>query len=77
MSERLAGKHALITGGNRGIGKAIAEAFASEGCNLTLVGRNKEDLKKAEIEIHSQYEIAVRSAICDVINRDCVENFVS
>jgi meso-butanediol dehydrogenase/(S,S)-butanediol dehydrogenase/diacetyl reductase len=77
MSERLAGKHALITGGSRGIGKAIADAFASEGCNLTLVGRNKEDLKRTEIEIRSQYEISVRSAICDVINRDCVENMVS
>ncbi|HEX3463212.1 MAG TPA: SDR family NAD(P)-dependent oxidoreductase [Candidatus Elarobacter sp.] len=37
----LAGKHALITGGGRGIGAAIATALAAEGARITLLGQNR------------------------------------
>ena len=43
----LAGKHCIITGGSRGIGLAIARAFASEGASCTLVGRDPETLSAA------------------------------
>tara|TARA_A100001037_G_scaffold302414_1_gene333989 strand:- start:132 stop:440 length:309 start_codon:yes stop_codon:yes gene_type:complete len=76
MTKRLDGKHALTTSGNRGIGKAIAEVFASEGCNLTLVGRPGR-VKKTETEIHSQHAITVFPVLCDVVNQDHVENMVS
>jgi NAD(P)-dependent dehydrogenase (short-subunit alcohol dehydrogenase family) len=42
---RLAGHHALITGGGTGIGAAIAAALAAEGARLTLVGRRAEKLR--------------------------------
>jgi NAD(P)-dependent dehydrogenase (short-subunit alcohol dehydrogenase family) len=43
---RLAGRHAVITGGGTGIGAAIARAFAAEEASLTLVGRRREPLEK-------------------------------
>ena len=44
----LAGKRCLITGANRGIGKAIAETFAREGASLALLARNKEKLEEVQ-----------------------------
>lgn len=43
----LAGKRCIITGGSRGIGLAIARAFASEGASCTLVGRHHDTLSRA------------------------------
>lgn len=43
---RLAGQHALITGGGTGIGAAIAASLAAEGAKLTLVGRREEPLRQ-------------------------------
>ena len=45
MSELLKDKVAIITGGSRGIGAAIAKRFAQEGCNLLLVARTKSELE--------------------------------
>ena len=41
----LKGKNALITGGGRGLGKAVAVALANEGVNVGITGRNEESLK--------------------------------
>jgi NAD(P)-dependent dehydrogenase (short-subunit alcohol dehydrogenase family) len=43
---RLAGQHAVVTGGGTGIGAAIAQALAAEGVKLTLVGRRREKLEE-------------------------------
>lgn len=43
---RLAGQHAIVTGGGTGIGAAIARALAAEGAKLTLVGRRRERLEE-------------------------------
>lgn len=46
MSQRLAGKRAVITGAAQGIGKAIAEAFVAEGAELLLVDLDADRLAK-------------------------------
>lgn len=46
------GKNAVITGGGRGIGRAVAEAYAREGAKLLLVSRTKSELEETVGRIH-------------------------
>ena len=38
----------IITGGSKGIGKAIAERFAKKGCDIYLLASNRENLEKTK-----------------------------
>ncbi|MGH2610071.1 MAG: SDR family NAD(P)-dependent oxidoreductase, partial [Tepidiformaceae bacterium] len=51
MDLQLAGKTALVTGGSRGIGKAIARALAAEGVDIAILARNEEPLFAAAHEL--------------------------
>jgi NAD(P)-dependent dehydrogenase (short-subunit alcohol dehydrogenase family) len=51
MTDVLAGKVAVVTGANSGIGLAIAKQFAAEGARVFLTGRRQEPLDAAVAEI--------------------------
>ncbi len=76
MNGRLVGKTALITGGSRGIGKAIAVAFCREGCSVFLIGRDEKRLKETADEISNIEEIDVGWYGCDVTKPEAVKNMV-
>jgi len=61
MTGRFEGKVAFITGGSRGIGKAIVELFASEGAKVAIIDVNKEAISQTAEEF-KQYEIYTKIA---------------
>lgn len=67
---RLAGRHALVTGGGTGIGAAIAQALAAKGAKLTLVGRRRDRLEEVAGLLPSQEHVQVAPA--DVSDPDQV-----
>ena len=70
MGTSLAGKHAVITGAGRGIGQAIAQAFAAEGATLSLIGRDAARLTAARDALHASAQHGVYSI--DITSEDAV-----
>lgn len=54
---RLKGKRIIVTGGSRGIGKAIAHRLIIEGAKVIITGRNEESLKNCSEELGCKYLI--------------------
>ena len=74
---RLHGKVALITGGGRGIGQAIARAYAAEGALLALAARTDAELQATAEEIRSEFGSDVTTVVTDVRDRLQVEGAVA
>ncbi len=67
----LTGKIALVTGGSRGLGRAIAEALAVEGCKVVITGRDESALAEASSAI-GRKRGSVFARHCDVRNPESV-----
>lgn len=65
MDLGLGGKNILITGGSRGIGRAIAHALAAEGARLFLTARGREDLQATAAGLEA-LGATVKTQVCDV-----------
>lgn len=70
MELGLKNRTAVITGGSKGIGKAIARGLAMEGVNLILLARGKEQLEKAAGEIAKETGVRVLPITADIANTD-------
>ena len=76
MSFDLTGKHALVTGASRGIGRAIAIAYARAGADVAILARNRELLAEVADEITALGRQAV-VAVADVLDPDATRAAVS
>jgi len=72
----LDGKVALVTGGTRGIGFAVAETLAREGAGLVICGRDAERTEAATAEIESR-GTTVAGFVCDVTDPAQIEALVA
>ncbi|MFH1743544.1 MAG: SDR family NAD(P)-dependent oxidoreductase, partial [bacterium] len=77
----MSGRVALVTGGSRGIGKAIAKALIRDGCRVVIADVDQESLASCEAELNTDGNV---KAVCgDVTSHDdvaaavksCVETF--
>jgi len=72
MDLGLNGRSVIVTGASRGIGRAIAEAFAAEGSRLTLCARGEVALEATRQEIASASGAVIQAVVADVTNtEDC------
>jgi len=72
---KLKDKKALITGGSKGIGKGIAEAYLKEGANVIICARGEESLKAAHAEISAYGDISFITA--DIADKEDVKRLAS
>ncbi len=66
MDLGISGRTALVFGGSRGMGRAIAERLSSEGVNVVIAARTEATLSAAASEISAQTGNAVRYVISDI-----------
>jgi NAD(P)-dependent dehydrogenase (short-subunit alcohol dehydrogenase family) len=70
MELGLRGKRALITGASKGIGYAVAEVFAEEGCDVDMASRDPAVLEEAAQKIRSAHQVNVRTFPADLSRED-------
>jgi len=69
------GQVVLVSGGSRGIGRAIAAGFAQRGAKVIVTGRDQQALEQTEAEICTEGG-TVRSAICDVTQPAMIDQLI-
>ena len=72
----LSGRVAVVTGGSKGLGAAMASGLASAGADLVLVSRHQEELESAAKQIKSQFDVQITCHQGDVTSSDRMESIV-
>lgn len=75
--KRLNGNVTIITGGGKGIGYGLAQAFASEGSDLVITGRTESRLAAAKEKLESEYGIQVLPIVADGADEEAIKRVVS
>lgn len=65
----LTGRRALVTGGSKGLGKAMARGFAECGADVFISSRHEDELKAAAAEIGHGLKVKVEYAVADMTDR--------
>jgi len=73
MELGLKGRTAVITGGSKGIGRAIATRLAAEGVNLVLIARGREQLEATAAKIHQDTGVRVLPVSADITKADQID----
>lgn len=73
----LTGRAAIITGGSKGLGAAMAEGLASAGANVLLVSRNSDEAQATADGIASEYGVKTAAIAADVSNPEDVDAMVA
>ncbi len=73
---KLNNRAAIVTGGSKGLGKAMAEGLASAGANLVITSRNEEEIETAAGEIADKFGRKVMGLAADVTDPSGVERTV-
>jgi NAD(P)-dependent dehydrogenase (short-subunit alcohol dehydrogenase family) len=73
----LSGKTAVVTGGSKGIGKAIARGLAEAGANVAICSRHAAELATAAEEIGRGLNVQVTTQVADLTQRDAVERYAA
>lgn len=73
---KLNGRVALIVGGNRGLGLAMAKALAEAGANISIAARDEEKSRQSQDSIQSDYGVQCISSCCDVTSEEAVKKAV-
>jgi len=74
MDLQLRGAHVLVTGGTRGIGRAIVEAFLAEGAEVAFCARNGDEVAATQEELGGSG--TVRGTVVDVGDQQALEAWV-
>src|SRR3989442_15975393 len=77
MDFGLQGKHALVTGGSLGIGRAIALELAREGVDVAIVARSKDQLEATARELEARTGRRVLPLVADVTSKEQVDRAVA
>ncbi len=75
--KRLEGNVTIITGGGKGIGYGLAQAFAAEGSNLVITGRTESRLKAAKEKLEKDYNVQVLPMTADGADENAIKNVVA